>query len=184
MDKEDSGILALFTDNSDEAFKLMFDRYYSALCVVARMYTGDQAAAEDIVQQVFIVFWEQKCYQRVTISIKAYLQTSVRNASLNFLQKKKNIDRNQAGMPCDAAAGQALDFLLNREEQKVIEKAISELPEQCRKVFEMVYFEDTQYKAVAENLQISVNTVKSHLRNALRILKNNARLKLYYQVIK
>ncbi len=184
MDQEDSGILALFAVDEEKAFKLMFDLYYADFCVVARLYTGSQVLAEDIVQQVFVSFWEQKCQNRINSTLKGYLHTSVRNACLNSLNKQKIIEKNQSVIPMDEEAVQALDFLLNKEEQKVIAKAVSELPEQCRKVFELIYFDDLQYKAAAVNLHLSVNTVKSHLKNALRILKSNSRLKSYYLVKK
>jgi RNA polymerase sigma-70 factor (family 1) len=184
MDQEDSDILALFARDEEEAFRLAFNRYYSALCVVAGLYTGNQAIAEDIVQQVFIGFWEQKCQHRVNTSLKGYLQTSVRNACLNYLQKKKRLEINQNELPFEAAAVEALDLLLDKEQQLLLKKAINELPLQCRRVFELVYLEDLQYRATAETMHISVNTVKSHLKNALRILKTNSRLKLYYQLKK
>ena len=180
MDQEDSGIMALFAVDEETAFRLTFDRYYAALCVAAGLYTGNQAIAEDIVQQVFIGFWEQKYQHRIQLSLKGYLHTAVRNACLNHLQKKKNAEKIQADRPTEEEVKQALDFLLDKEEQKVIEKAISELPDQCRRVFELVYLDQLQYKAAAENMQLSVNTVKSHLKNALRILKGNERLRIYF----
>ena len=184
MDQEDSGILALFACDEEKAFKQMFDLYYADFCVVARLFTGSQVVAEDIVQQVFVGFWEQKCQTRINSTLKGYLQTSVRNACVNYLHKQKNVEKKQSEIIFDEVAVQALDFLLNKEEQKVIAKAVSELPDQCRKVFELIYFDELPYKAAAVNLHLSVNTVKSHLKNALRILKSNSRLKSYYLVKK
>ncbi|PKP52205.1 MAG: hypothetical protein CVT92_10045 [Bacteroidetes bacterium HGW-Bacteroidetes-1] len=182
MEQEDAAILILFTLDEEKAFSQMFDHYYSALCVIARVYTNNQTIAEDIVQQVFIGFWEKKCHLRINSSLHAYLRTSVRNACINYLQKEKEIEKKQTNLPNESRADEVLDLLMAKEEQLILEKAIKELPLQCRRVFELVYFEELQYKAAAEDMHISVNTVKSHLKSALRILKTNSRLKLYYQI--
>lgn len=141
---------------------MMFDRYYADFCVFARLYIGRQAIAEDLVQQVFIHFWEQKRHKSIKTSLKGYLQQSVRYACLNELKRLKPEESLQEGSAQDILAEQALDFLLDKEARAIFDQAIGELPAQCRKVFEMVYFDDVQYKTAAESLQVSVNTVKSH----------------------
>jgi RNA polymerase sigma-70 factor (ECF subfamily) len=181
MNHEDDSLLAHYAINEEEAFKVMFDRYYADFCVFARLYVGRQSIAEDLVQQVFIHFWEQKRHKIIKTSLKNYLQQSVRYACLNELKRQKPEDPLQEGSAQDILAEQALDFLLDKEAREIFDQAIGELPVKCRRVFEMVYFDDAQYKAVAENLQVSVNTVKSHLKNALRILKSNKGLKIHFQ---
>lgn len=181
MIHEDDSLLAHYAINEEEAFRMMFDRYYADFCVFARLYVGRQAIAEDLVQQVFIRFWEQKRHKNIKTSLKGYLQQSVRFACLNELKRQKQEDPLQEGSAQDILAEQALDFLLDKEARTIFDQAIGELPAQCRRVFEMVYFDDLQYKAAAENLQVSVNTVKSHLKNALRILRGNKELKIHFQ---
>ncbi|KAF0130298.1 MAG: RNA polymerase sigma-70 factor ECF subfamily [Bacteroidetes bacterium] len=182
MEQNDSGILTLFAFDEEKAFNQMFERYYSALCVMAGVYTGNEAIAEDIVQQVFIGFWEKKCHHRVDSSLQGYLQSSVRNACINFLRKEKLIKKSQANLLISTEADEVFNFLLAKEEQLILEKAINELPVQCRKAFELVYFEELKYKDAAKNMDLSVNTIKTHLKNALRLLKTNSKLKFYYQV--
>jgi len=181
MEQVDSGILTLFAFDEKKAFNQMFESYYSALCVMAGVYTNDQTIAEDIVQQVFIGFWEKKCHHRINTSLIGYLRNSVKNSCLNYLQKEKLIEKKLEDLAFESKADEVLDFLLIKEEQLLLEKAINELPVQCRKAFELVYFEELQYKAAAENMHVSINTVKSHLKNALRILKTNSRIRVYYQ---
>lgn len=181
MINEDASLLAHFAINEEEAFKMMFDRYYAEFCVYARLFIGRQTIAEDLVQQIFIRFWEQKCHKNIRTSLKNYLQQSVRYACLNELKRQKPEDPFPEGLGQGILAEQALDFLLDKEARTIFDQAIAELPAQCRRVFEMVYFDDVQYKTAAENLQVSVNTVKSHLKNALRILKGNKSLKIHFQ---
>ena len=75
---------------------------------------------------------------------------------------------------------QAIDFMLRKEEVKVFDKAYDALPFQSRKVFELIYFAGQPYKTAAQTLNLSVNTIKSHLKNALRILKNSPVINNYY----
>ncbi len=179
--KEDAEIKTLFTRSEEEMFKQIFDHYYSSLCAVALYYVNDPDEAEDIVQQLLIKLWEEKHVFQVSSSLKGYLRTSIRNQCINYLEQKSTMRRRIQQLVPDGEVAQALDFLLDDEERAVFEKALEELPLQGRKALELVYFSGKTYKGAASMLNISVNTIKSHLKNALRHLKSNAEIKQYYE---
>lgn len=154
------------------------------MVLAAKIYTGNDPESEDIVQQVFIKFWEQKLFQNVKVSIKNFLHISVRNACINHLDKKKNLEKRQQKFPEENTVDQAIDLLLNHEEMKVLEKSYSKLSGKSREVLELVYFSDYSYKKAAEELNISLNTVKWHLAHALRMLKDCPILRSYYRMKK
>jgi RNA polymerase sigma-70 factor (family 1) len=180
MDNEDARILELFNKNEREAFRELFIRYYKPMVLAAKLYSNNAHESEDIVQQVFVKVWEEKLYCRINSSFKNYLQVSVRNACFNQIASLKIKPAIERDINEDMLTEQAIDFMLLDEEIIVFKKAFDALPMQSRAVFEMIYFEDQPYKAAAQSLKLSVNTIKSHLRNALRILKNSPVINNYY----
>jgi RNA polymerase sigma-70 factor (family 1) len=180
MDNEDIRLLELFEKNDREAFRELFSRYYKPMVLAAKLYSNNDPESEDIVQQVFVKLWEEKLYKKINTSFKRYLQVSVRNACFNHIGSIRVKQKYGSDIKEDMMAEQAIDFLLRNEEVLVFEKAYEALPVQSRKVFELVYFAGQPYKTAAQTLNLSVNTIKSHLQNAIRILKNSPVINNYY----
>jgi len=181
MKNTDNAVIqALLAGEEEEAFRQIFDRYYAGLCAVAMFYVDDPEEAEDIVQQLLIKLWEEKHVFRVYTSLEGYLRQSIRNQCLNYLSRRSTLKRKMQQMVEEQEVDRALDFLLDEEERGVFEKVLDDLPAQSRKALELVYFSGKSYKGAAGALDVSVNTLKSHLRNALRHLKDNSLLKQYF----
>jgi RNA polymerase sigma-70 factor (family 1) len=180
MDNEDIRLKELFGKDQQEAFRELFTQFYKPLVVAAKIYSGNSPESEDIVQQVFVKFWEEDLHKKINTSFRRYLHISVRNTCFNHLKQIKPTQQPGISADQEQLAEEALDFLLHREELQVFGEAYNELPPQSRKVFELVYFSDQSYKDAAQKLNLSINTVKSHLKNALRILKNSALLNSYF----
>lgn len=181
MDKEDDRLMKKFESNRRDAFRELFIRYYKPMVVAARIYSNNDPESEDIVQQFFVKFWEEKLHQKINTSIKHYLHISVRNNCYNHLNRLQIKQQADPFPELAADVDQAIDFILRNEELEIFEKAYSELPPQSRKVFEQVYFCDQSYKETARHLNISLNTVKSHLKTAIKIIKSNEMLNNYYR---
>ncbi len=180
MHTKGNDIIKQFETDRVLAFQRMFDCYYAPLCAAANYYIRDPDEAEDIVQQVFIRIWEKEDLVKIKTSLKSYLFVSVRNASLNSIKRKQHQYLNTDIAFIDESAQQTLDLMLDQEKCNIIFRALDALSDQNRKVFELVYFEDLTYKQAAEKLDISVNTIKWHLKSALQILKNNKLIQNYF----
>ncbi|TVQ07447.1 MAG: RNA polymerase sigma-70 factor [Bacteroidetes bacterium] len=171
MPLPDKEIIELYKQDPESGLKAVFDKYYVKLCVFAVSFAGDMETAEDIVQSLFVKFWEEKNLLEVKTSLSSYLFFSVRNACINYLVREK---RNQQKMD---AYQREKQFLLHTDEFpqdthfETLEKHIEDLPERCRSVLELVFFHGHSYKQAAENLNISVNTVKTQLSRALTQLR-------------
>ena len=180
MAQFDDEVLNLHTKSDEEAFRLIFDRCYKGLCVVACFYTNDNADAEDIVQQVLIKMWEGKHFRNINSSMTSYLRSAVINACLNHLEKKKTDQKRFNRLPDQKTIAEAFDFLVDEEEKAVFEKALSEIPSQSRKAIELVYFAGQPYKKAADAMDISINTIKSHLKAGLRKIKVSPVINHYF----
>ena len=180
MNKGDSDILELLANDKEKAFRLIFDRYYAALCAVARIYFDDSQQAEDIVQQLFIKLWEQPHLQTIHDSIRNYLLTSIRNSCVNQLAKKQVEEKRLQTHFRPEEMEETFDFMVNQEEQLIFKQAMEQLPIQCRRSIELVYFSNQTYRDAAGQMDVSVNTVKSHLKIGLRKLKENQAIRNYF----
>lgn len=154
-----------------DAFRLLFERYYSPLCNFANSRLQDDFIAEDIVQELFTKIWEERTRIQFTSSIKSYLYTAIKNRSLNRLNaetiRRKHTDdfrRNQNEQISD------IDIEMEEFRNYLVE-CIEKLPPRCKAVFEKSRFEDLKQEEIAGAMQISVNTVKAQIGKALKLVK-------------
>jgi RNA polymerase sigma-70 factor (ECF subfamily) len=157
---------------TEQTFELVFRTNYQLLCNYAYTFVHDRDEAEEIVQSVFLTFWEKRESVHVQQSEKAYLLSMVRNASLNTLKHatvKLKYEKN--AMPQEPTTSMTFP---NELEQR-IQVALTQLPEQCRVVFHMSRVEDMKYKDIAGHLNISVKTVENQMGKALRLMREHLR---------
>jgi RNA polymerase sigma-70 factor (ECF subfamily) len=170
----------IFGKNPEEGFRLIFEDYYAPLVLVANHFLQDLSESEDVVQQLFVKLWEKKRFSKITVSLESYLYVSVRNACYNIIQSRKQTVQASAAELVDRKLMQSMAFLLDQECAEILEKAICMLPDQNRRAFELVYVEKQSYQQAAEAMEITVNTIKYHLKQALKILRENQFLHDYF----
>jgi RNA polymerase sigma-70 factor (ECF subfamily) len=160
-----------------KVFESLYKRLYSALCYYSKQITRDRQLSEEIVQDVFYKFWMERDYINIKTSLKAYLFQSVRNQSINELRKNQNL-RNAVNRTADDEFWKyaidnyesnefIIERLISEDLSKNIEIAVKMLSPQSRQVFHMSRTENLSNEEIAKSLGISVNTVRSHLYNAL-----------------
>jgi RNA polymerase sigma-70 factor (ECF subfamily) len=186
----EADLRAAFRRNHEHGLELLFRRYHAPLCNHAVRIVYARAAAEDIVSDVFLNFWQQRVYERELTSFRAYLFVAVRNRALNYLKYElmhgastTPLHQHSKGdsevpeplftplsMPTSSAP--TPEELAEYEEVRFrIEAGIESLSAQCKKVFFMSRFEGKKNAAIAEELKISVRAVEAHITKALQTLK-------------
>jgi len=166
---------------SEKGFKKIFETYYPRLLRFAAEYTGDRHEAENILQNVFLKLWEKRAALPMDVNLNAYLLTMVKNHCMDFLKHQQVVQRYYINRKTELQQEMEFNYYaiskFDPEQtdietlEQIVEKAINELPEQCRKVFEMSRYEGLKYREIAEKLQISVKTVETHISHALKILR-------------
>lgn len=179
-DEKDRLILELFRTNPQSAFKLMFDTYYMPLCLYAVQLTDSFVMAEDIVQDFFISFWEKKTYLNIAVKLRSYLFYSIRNNSYLSLRKHNLVSMEELfDTEIDIIESITDEEELREKEKKIMEE-LEKLPKQELSAVQAVILENKKYKEAAEELNISVNTLKTHLSRALKRLRKDNNLILLW----
>lgn len=167
----DENLLSLIQNNQDEAFQFLFKKYYSRLLAYAIRFVKEKEIAEDIIQEVFMSFWEKRQLLK-SISLSSLLFCMVRNASINYLKQKVLVDK----FPIEYIENidgeeklYSLDFALSADEEtlyeelrKRIQEALSILPERSREIFLLSRFKGLKNKEIASKLEISTTAVEKH----------------------
>lgn len=159
----------------EAAFEKLFERYYTRLVVFAIKYVNDEDTAREMVQDVFVAFYEKRNSLHVHTSIKSHLYQSVRNRCLNHIKREKIVrghhDQIQLANQNDEAF---FDKTVETTEfENSVFNLIKALPEKCRQIFEMSRFEGVKNDDIAAQLNISKRTVETQISKALRFLRDN-----------
>lgn len=155
-----------------EQFEKVFVTYYAALVVYLRTLGCDTGTAEDVVQQVFCELWNKRKEITIRTNLRAFLFRTVRNAALNHLTRDKKASEELPERLSDNSRMQDDMDIIQRD--KLLYEIIEKLPEQRKHIFRNCYLYDRKYKDVADELGISVNTVKTQMGRALQNIKDAA----------
>ncbi len=168
----DLQILEKLKEGDPLAYNQLFDKYYMPLCVYSLKYCDSFPLAEDIVQDLFVKIWDEKLYMKFDNPVSPYLFKSVRNNTLQVLKKESKYQFDDIEkMVNNLMEEEPLDFATLEEEKKKLFDQVEALPEKSKEVFKAIVLENMKYKEVAEHLDISVNTVKTHYARALKQLR-------------
>jgi RNA polymerase sigma-70 factor (ECF subfamily) len=152
-------------------FQSVFSDYYDRLCQYAFTILRDMDESEDLVQTMFVKWWERREEIMINQTVKAYLYRSVYNLCMNQLEhrqvKKKHLDHSIH----EWANEKQLPEVFPNELEESISSAINQLPEQCKIIFKMSRYDELRYTEIANKLGISPNTVENQISKALKFLR-------------
>jgi len=164
-----------------ENFDAIYVNNFSRLFLFAKEYVLFDEEAENIVQDIFVMLWEKKDILRVDVSLTAYLFTLVKNKCIDFLRHRmveqmysENIQHEyNEELNVKLFALESFDHNFSSEEdiEILLRNAIDKLPERCRLIFIKSRIEGKKYKEIAEELNLSVNTVEGQISIALKKLR-------------
>jgi RNA polymerase sigma-70 factor (ECF subfamily) len=181
MKDTDFSILIQRIKASDETgFETLFNFFQAPIFNFLLFKVKDPAIAEDLLQETFLKIWKTRAALDENRSIKNYLYTIADNLALNHFRHAKVVSNYKERRDAKIfSLGDSPEFILEEKEWQIsLAKAIEALPEKTRVVFLMSRMEDLTYEEIASRLQISIKTVESHMTKALKLLREDLRLKL------
>lgn len=172
--KSDDALLLAFQAGDNKAYEIIYDRYWELLFRFARKMLQDDAAAKDVVQEVFTVFWIKAPEGNVRPPLAAFLYTVTRNRILDLVKHLKIENEYLQSLRTYIRQSDAIPDRLYIEKQLYdqIEREIMNLPEKMRVVFEKSRKEFKTSQQIADELGISEKTARNQISNAIRILKD------------
>ena len=171
MSVSDAQIIALLQAGKRQGMNALFDRYYKPLVVFADDLLHDLPEAEDTVLEQFVKLWEKELYEHIhPNALSTFLFTIVKNACMNQIAKK-GLPTEQLDLPHYAIA-QEESYLLDETIIETILAAVRKLPEKTQQVVQSVMCQGLSYQETADELEVSINTVKTLLKAGMRELRS------------
>jgi RNA polymerase sigma-70 factor (ECF subfamily) len=169
----DDALFGLMKLEDEGAFREIYERYFDSLYIHAWRKLLHKEEARDAVQEIFATLWDKRDRISLNTSLAAYLHTCVRNRILNIISHKhiesayvqalQNFLDNSVCQTDYLARGNQLYSLIERE--------MAALPSRMQEIFELSRRENLSHREIAAQLNISEETVKKQVSNALRILR-------------
>lgn len=168
--------------NQKKEIETLFKEHYSKLYYYALNIIHDPENAKDIVSDAFHYIWEHYDDKvNDSLSILALLYTRIKNNCIDHIRHLDVIKRHEESIlndTSDTDTPLTKDDYIEREERITqLTSAIENLPQQTKIVFKKCFLEGKKYKEVSEEMNISVNTIKTHIMKALKILRSELKYK-------
>ncbi|WP_194527917.1 sigma-70 family RNA polymerase sigma factor [Zobellia roscoffensis] len=157
--------------------QIIFKEHYREFCLLSYSYVACMDQAKDVVQDVFVKVLIKENISEI-LNLKAYIWYSVKNTSIKYLKRSEKLEPLNQSTLMMALQDEEKDDELSLKLQNALEK----LPPQCKNVFELCVVHGLKYNSTADSLGISVNTVKTQMKKAYRILRKNI-INVHYELL-
>lgn len=184
-------IKAFPEQREDTRFEDIYLSYFSKMKYFAKEYVISEEDAENIVQDVFVELWENKEMLNMHMNLIAYLFTTIKNKCLNHLRHKLVVQETASKlqeeytislrMNLDSLEAFDNNLFSDQDIEKIISRALDTLSEKCRTIFIMSKIEGKKQKEIAQELNISINTIETQMGIAYKKLR--IELKDYFPIL-
>lgn len=169
----DYNVINRFKEGDEHAFHTIYDEYHKPLYAIALKYLKSESLANDAVHDVFVKLWDYRTKLDANQSLKGFLFTSIKNHVLNMIRDRKRIsdkNKNYARLR-SMSENKTTDQLTLQNYRKVFAHCLTKLSKGKRKIFKLKMNKGISNKQIAEQLDISINTVKSQYYKASKFIK-------------
>ena len=178
---DDEFLIQLSKRKDKEAFTIIYNKYHQYLYALAYRYLKDSEMAEDAVQQVYVKLWEMIHVIDIEINLKNYLYSMTKNHILNqFRSKKEMISINIMNAQQEIVDDEPdiVSVIEEAELSDLLQVGIDNLPNQKKEIIKMKIQEHKSNQEIADEMGLSINTVKSHYQESIKMLR------IYFKKIK
>lgn len=173
----DTELLKKIAVGDEHAFTLFYYRYNKTIYLFAYRIVDSEALAEELMQEIMLKIWTLGDELLKIDHIGNYLRVMCRNRCYNQLrQLRREAGKNKmAAADWDEESNETEERILLNDAKSLLEEAIAKLPPQQREVYNLCHIQGLKYEEVAAKLNISVFTVQSYMKIALRSVRNSMR---------
>ena len=173
-------IIKQLQDGNEKVFEQIVREYWPRMFKFALIYTQNNETSQELVQDTFLVLWNNRAILKNNTNLITYLMVVLRNKCLNLLEQNRirqlyieEIDDETIYQRANlyVLQDEASQIVESEDLHKAIERALSKLPEKTREVFMLSRYDGLKNQQIAETKNISQKTVEYHISKALQILK-------------
>ena len=172
--EEDHALFLLIKKRDREAFTVIYQKYHAYLYALALRYLKSRELAEDTVQHVFIKLWDKAIEIDIEINLKNFLYTMTKNHILNqFRDNKEIISLNYVNEQKMQLQDDEFFTLMDEIQlSDFLRRGIESLPPQKREICTLKINGNISNQEIADQMNISIHTVKSHYQESIKMLRN------------
>ena len=179
IEQIDEHVIRQINAGDEKAFSQLYGAYYVYLNSIAAYYVIDSNIGGEIVDDVFLNIWNRK--HTLVYPVHSYLVRSVQNGCLNYIrmqQAQQNVYKEHKERLLSfqeyhiLSTPLPLQYVEMRETETEIRFAVDSLPPQCKAVFEAYFYSGKSADTIADELNISISTVRVQLKKAMDRLKS------------
>ncbi|WP_080903105.1 RNA polymerase sigma-70 factor [Parabacteroides sp. Marseille-P3160] len=166
---------------TDLFFNQILVKYKQRYIRFAQSYVHDTEAAEDLVMDSLLYYWENRENLSTVENVPMYLLTVIKHKCLNYLQRQctwddlseKILSDKEWDLQMRISSLEACDpqSLFSEEIQQLFDKALETLPEKTRRIFMMSRSDEKSYKEIAETMNLTTKSIEFHMSKALGVLR-------------
>lgn len=173
IESNDELLLRLIQSGDRYAFTEIYNRYHKLLYILAYRYLQDKELSEDAVQHVFVKIWELREDLHISLNFKNYICMMLKNHVWNVIRNENNMIQHNFEIYQEASefVDDMTEKMERQELHSIVYKLVNELPEQKKMICRMKIQGDFSNVEIADKLMISVNTVKTHYMQAIKLLR-------------
>lgn len=173
-------IIKQLQDGNEKVFEQIVREYWPRMFKFALIYTQNNETSQELVQDTFLVLWNNRAILKDNTNLITYLMVVLRNKCLNLLEQTRirqlyieEIDDETIYQRTNlyVLQDEASQIVESEDLHKAIERALSKLPEKTREIFMLSRYDGLKNQQIAETKNISQKTVEYHISKALQIIK-------------
>jgi RNA polymerase sigma-70 factor (ECF subfamily) len=168
--RDDGALIASVRAGNQSAMAELYDRYSSIVYAVAMRVLGDTAAAEDVLQDIFMQLWRNPgTFDASRGSLAPWLAVIARNRAVDALRKRRTQNDIE-----DVTLSVEPDMAAEADRARVAEKirsVLKDMPAPQRSALELAYFEGYSHAEIAKKMGEPLGTIKTRIRAGLMLLR-------------
>jgi RNA polymerase sigma-70 factor (ECF subfamily) len=168
-------LLAGIAGGDEGAFRILFDRYRGRIYTYALRLSEDRSLADEVVQDVFMKVWLKRVDLPAVENFSAWLYAVARHRMFDMMkqQAREMQAKEMAQQEPPAGINDAELSLLEKEQQVLLQHALARLSPRQQLIYNLSRNHGMKHEEIAHTLNISRNTVKTHLVHALRVIRDH-----------
>ncbi|MET4084036.1 RNA polymerase sigma-70 factor (family 1) [Pedobacter sp. UYP30] len=171
--REENVLLQEISRGNEKSFRKLYDLYFHQITVYVFKISKSKEVTAEIVQDIFLKLWQKREELPQIENIKAYLYSLSRNRSIDYLRKLAREGKViQALTEYHKKYSNATDQKMDAEDLLlIIEQALYFLSDQKKRIFQLSKIDGMSHDEIAEMTNLSKSTIKNHLSESLKYLR-------------